>query len=244
MRLISKKAALRQRRSIVRTGCAMASDAALAGHAQPVDVPPPGQQQQRRLPPLVLYGQVKTRGRDEGMDGMYLHYWYTAPPPWLAVRSCPPPSHSPSLPTFLPSPSIPSSLSPSLPPPLPAFIMQVMHSFPHPPPSFPPPPSLIPSPPPCRSIMQVMSASVGFVRVELYEPGSVSLVEGRLQQRSQPPPRTGSDVGAATDSGGEAGAPAATQLPRRDLLCNLRSILRKLGKRVLVGDQVREGGAS
>ena len=55
---------------------------------------------------------------------------------------------------------------------------------------------------------------------------------------------TGSDVGAATDSGGEAGAPAATQLPRRDLLCNLRSILRKLGKRVLVGDQVREGGAS
>ena len=120
MRLISKKAALRQRRSIVRTGCAMASDAALAGHAQPVDVPPPGQQQQRRLPPLVLYGQVKTRGRDEGMDGMYLHYWYTAPPPWLAVRSCPPPSHSPSLPTFLPSPSIPSSLSPSLPPSLPS----------------------------------------------------------------------------------------------------------------------------
>ena len=106
---------------------------------------------------------------------------------------------------------------------------------------------LLPSPLP--AYVQVMSASVGFVRVELYEPGSVSLVEGRLQQvQSQRPrlPGSGSEAGAAAESevGGASAAmqltSAATQLPRRDLLCNLRSILRKLGKRVLVGDQVRD----
>ncbi len=89
-----------------------------------------------------------------------------------------------------------------------------------------------------------MSASVGFVRVELYPPQSVELVDGRLRQLPH-----SSDQGVKGDSDSRGDAVGRSQMStqnglnptpsqRQQLLCNLRTILRKLGKRVLVGDQV------
>jgi hypothetical protein len=92
---------------------------------------------------------------------------------------------------------------------------------------------------------------MGFVKVDLYEPGSVTLQEGRLRsvnlthgsQGALEPGRISvssqhSDREDDATTSGLSHIPVSTSLPRQQLLCNLRSILRKLGKLALVGDQV------
>ena len=89
-------------------------------------------------------------------------------------------------------------------------------------------------------LIQVMSASMGFVKVDVYEPRSVNVFEGRLQHLLHVD-SSSSEAAASPDA--EAASPSAVRytigpaatLPRRQLLCNLRSILRKMGKHVLVG---------
>ena len=97
-----------------------------------------------------------------------------------------------------------------------------------------------------------MSTSVGFVKVDIYKPQSVGVVEGRLRQLSplgssssgtlastSPIPnkeREELNVSSLEDLPPPPSPPAALGGPQ--LLCNLRSILKKLGKRVLVGDHV------
>ncbi|GAX72792.1 hypothetical protein CEUSTIGMA_g247.t1 [Chlamydomonas eustigma] len=98
---------------------------------------------------------------------------------------------------------------------------------------------------------QVTSTSMGFVKVDLYEPGSVALKEGRLHPVHSnyfsehpgevsriPVSSPNFDKGEDATTSGLSHIPVSTSLPRQQLLCNLRSILRKLGKMVLVGDQV------
>jgi putative ribosome biogenesis GTPase RsgA len=71
--------------------------------------------------------------------------------------------------------------------------------------------------------MQVISSQMGFVRVELYDR-QTTLVNGKLQR--------GSPDNDATSSS------SPDPLPRAELLCNIRSLLRKLKKNILVGDYV------
>ena len=93
---------------------------------------------------------------------------------------------------------------------------------------------------------------MGFVKVDIYKPQSVGVVEGRLRQLSplgssssgtlastSPIPnkeREELNVSSLEDLPPPPSPPAA--LGGQQLLCNLRSILKKLGKRVLVGDHV------
>jgi hypothetical protein len=85
---------------------------------------------------------------------------------------------------------------------------------------------------------QVTSASVGFVKVELYHP-STKLVDGKLLLGV--PDAASAEATAEPSSSGGSAAAAAGALPRQQLLCNIRSLLKKLRKHVLVGDQVCVG---
>lgn len=98
-----------------------------------------------------------------------------------------------------------------------------------------------------------MSTSVGFVKVDIYKPQSVGVVEGRLRQLS-PLGSSSSSLTSASinpipnEEREESNTSSSEDLPPppsppaapggQQLLCNLRSILKKLGKRVLVGDHV------
>ena len=91
---------------------------------------------------------------------------------------------------------------------------------------------------------QVMSTSVGFVKVDVYKPDSVGAVEGRLVQLlpdSSGTPRTHDSSAAEAPSDRPPPPPPPAAPGGKQLLCNLRSILKKLGKRVLVGDHVALG---
>lgn len=112
---------------------------------------------------------------------------------------------------------------------------------------------------------QVISASVGFVKVELHDPDTQlgsdgTLLFSRDVQSSSSSSRAGAEEAdaEATEGAGAAGQGASSSaavrgeqpqaqhaqrkaqlLPRRQLLCNVRSLLRKLSKKVLVGDHVQ-----
>ena len=94
------------------------------------------------------------------------------------------------------------------------------------------------SPLPSTLYGRVVGSSVGYVKVDLFHP-STRFVKGKLLPPDSNTPSSSLESSSLQEP--EPWIDKERQAPRQ-LLCNLRSILKKLNKLILVGDYVEIGG--